>query len=155
MTDTNDWMSQFFAERAVRAEAAKGMFERNKAILIPILAGAGIVRVEIEFDGIADSGNVDTPVCFLADNACVDCPAVTVEIEDFSGLEGRLQTETKPLSEALVTIVYNALDVHHSGWEINEGAFGTFTIDVEDGTMMLGCNLRSSDYHEHELGEEG
>lgn len=28
--------------------------------------GAGIVRVEIEFDGTADSGNVDEPVCILA-----------------------------------------------------------------------------------------
>lgn len=155
MTETSDWMTQFFAERAVRAEAAKGMFERNKAILIPILAGAGIVRVEIEFDGVGDSGNVDEPVCFLADNTRADCPAADVEIEDFSGREAGLQTETKPLVEALVTIVYNALDVHHSGWEINEGAFGTFSIDVEDGIMTLGCNLRSSDYHEHEIGEEG
>lgn len=155
MTETSDLMTQFFAERAARDEAAQAMFERNKAALMPILAEAGIAAVEIDYDGMADSGSVDEPVCLSADSIRIDCPGIDVEIEDFDGRGNDIRRETKPLAEALEILVYDALEVHHPGWEINEGAFGTFRIDVTARTMTLGCNLRTCDYHEDEIGEEG
>ena len=66
-----------------------------------------------------------------------------------------IMRKSMPLSEALETVAYDALEVHHPGWEINEGAYGLFRIEVEEGTMALCCSLRATEYFETEIwGEE-
>ena len=72
------------------------------------------------------------------------------------GLRGNLAlvAEVKPICEALTDLAYEALEVHHHGWEINEGAFGTFRIDVAENTMTLCCNVRTAEYFEDEIAGE-
>ena len=65
-----------------------------------------------------------------------------------------IMRKSMPLAEALETLAYDALEVHHPGWEINEGAYGIFRIEVEEGTMALCCSLRATEYFETEIGGE-
>ena len=153
MTETEKWMRQYYADRAAREALALGMFERNKAAIMPLLAQSGIATVELAYDGMCDSGCIEAPICFDAENNVLECPALALEIEEFAPGLPQLTRTSKPLAEALEAVVYDALEVHHPGWEINEGAFGTFRIDVATSTMTLCCSVRTSHYHEDEIGE--
>ena len=39
------------------------------------------------------------------------------------------------LEAAIETLVYDYLETTHPGWEINDGAFGTFVFDVAERTI--------------------
>ena len=55
--------------------------------------------------------------------------------------------------EALEQLTYLALERHHPGWEINDGASGELVIDVAEATFVLDCSLRftATDDHSTEL----
>ena len=57
---------------------------------------------------------------------------------------------TRPeMKQALEDLAYAALELHHSGWEINDGAGGALEIDVTAETFMLDCKLRYTAYDDH------
>ena len=53
----------------------------------------------------------------------------------------------------LEQLTYLALERHHPGWEINDGACGELAIDVAEATFVLDCSLRftATDDHSTEL----
>ena len=155
MTETQDWAAQFYADRAARKVAASAVFERNKAAIIPALAAIGIASAELAYEGMGDSGCVEHPSYFGPDYQPLGAPDIQIELEEFRGGTNELVRKVKPLGEALIDLAYEALEVHHPGWEINEGAFGTFRVDVAEGRMVLCCSLRTAEYFENEIaGDE-
>ena len=56
------------------------------------------------------------------------------------------------VSDAIETLVYDLLETHHGGWEINDGAYGEFVFDVEAQSINLDFNERytATNLFEHE-----
>ena len=79
--------------------------ETLKSMLLDRLRAAGVTTFSIEFDGYADSG-------------CVEIAAL-----DGNGAKVQLPKSVEELAEAY-------LDARLSGWEIDDGSFGTVEFDV-------------------------
>ena len=64
-----------------------------------------------------------------------------------------IERQTLTVHEAIETLVYDFLRQVHSGWEINDGAYGEFTFDVAERTIKLDYNERytSSENFSHEF----
>jgi Family of unknown function (DUF6878) len=131
MTDTTE-TSTAAPAAAVRAG--------NKAIIFAALAEVGICKVSVEFDGSGDSGQIED---ILAWNTAGDTVSLPVDrklqlaspLPDYPPAEITFQ-------EAIETLAYDYLGDAHPGWEINDGAFGTFVFDVADRTITLAHNER-------------
>ena len=142
--------AQIVAQDQTRAQLAADALPANKAALFDALAAAGITSVVVTFDGCGDSGQIEG-IDARAGDILTGLPAVDVEIAtpawDGSGSEHR----TLPLPQAIEDLAYDFLRATHSGWEINEGAFGEFTFDVGERSIQLDYNERieSSEYHAH------
>ena len=67
--------------------------------------------------------------------------------------DGDGSAELHSLGQALEQLTYLALERHHPGWEINDGACGELVIDVAEATFVLDCSLRftATDDHSTEL----
>ena len=48
------------------------------------------------------------------------------------------------------SLCYEYLEEAHGGWEVNDGAYGTFVFTVADGSVVLDFNLRFSDSENYE-----
>jgi hypothetical protein len=116
----------------------------NKAIVFDALQSAGITSVHVEFDGVGDSGQIDNVTGY--DTAgVVALPSVTVTLHQVSYDGSELPNVTHQLQEAIEVLCYDYLEQEHDGWEINDGAYGTFTFDVPQRTMELEFNGRFTD----------
>lgn len=124
---------RWMAEREKNAREAR-------ARLVEIckhLAQAGIVQVDLEFDGYGDSGQFES---IRASDAKGD-----VELADISLPPEPTNTTSTSLSDTLENICFNLLESVHGGWENNDGAYGTFSIDVPNATASLDYNERFVD----------
>lgn len=145
VADHSGWRTRREAE--VRAE-----LEHLKAVLVPALQAAGIARVEVLFDGAGDSGAVEDCICYDGANAVVECPEAVVARSVATGAGKPRQAPeplTEPLSGALESVAYLALELHHPGWEINDGSSGTRLIDVPAASFVLDCSVRFVASHDH------
>ena len=72
---------------------------------------------------------------------------------DTMGRSGYHEEYSPVVLQALEQLTYLALERHHPGWEINDGACGELVIDVAEATVVLDCSLRftSTDDHSTEL----
>ncbi|HEY9578589.1 MAG TPA: hypothetical protein VIR65_01855 [Rhizorhapis sp.] len=120
---------------------------------LPRLQEAGIARVEIRFDGCGDSGAVEECACLDAAGAAIACPDVTILEDEAGNSDCDGSAELQSLGQALEQLTYLALERHHPGWEINDGACGELVIDVAEATFVLDCSLRfiATDDHSTEL----
>jgi hypothetical protein len=50
------------------------------------------------------------------------------------------------VEEAVVELCYGYLEQEHDGWEINDGAFGEFTLNVTELRIALNFNARFTDF---------
>lgn len=114
---------------------------------------AGIARVEIRFDGCGDSGAVEECACLDAAGAGIPCPEVSLMEGEADSVDRTGSREPQSLGQALEQLTYLALERHHPGWEINDGACGELVIDVAEATFVLDCSLRftATDDHSTEL----
>lgn len=132
-----DYLEQRRARRAL-ADAAR---PANKAALFDALAGAGITAVIVAFDGSCDEGQIESITAFVGE-AAVDLPPGLIAISQPRRDGSEVDVETCPPAEAIETLAYDCLEETHGGWEINDGAFGTFTFDVAARTVQLDYNER-------------
>ena len=67
--------------------------------------------------------------------------------------EGNVDGESQSLAAVLESLGYLALERHHPGWELNDGAYGQLVIDVAEASFTLDCSLRftATDDHSTEL----
>lgn len=80
-------------------------------------------------------------------------PDVTILEDEAGNSDGDGSAELHSLGQALEQLTYLALERHHPGWEINDGACGELVIDVAEATFVLDCSLRftATDDHRTEL----
>lgn len=153
MIDIEAVMADFAVRRAERQVQVAEEIQQLKAAILPRLQDAGIARVEIRFDGCGDSGAVEECACLDAAGAAIACPNVTIVEEEAVNSHGDASAELQSLGQALEQLTYLALERHHPGWEINDGACGELVIDVAEATFVLDCSLRfiATDAHSTEL----
>ena len=136
-------------EYARRAEEIRAS---NKAVLFDSLAAAGIETVTVIFDGYGDSGQIER-IDVEAGERTVLLPSDRIDIARTTWGSPEIERQTQTVQEAIETLVYDFLRQVHSGWEINDGAYGEFTIDVAERTIKLDYNERytSSEKFSHEF----
>ena len=123
MTDTENWMERVpFAERAAHKALAAAMFERNKAAIMPHLPQRGSQWSSLPMTAWATAAASSEPDYFGIDNQPLAAPEIDLEVEEIRRDTCALVGATKPICEALTDLAYEALAVHHPGWENNEGA---------------------------------
>jgi hypothetical protein len=153
MIDIEAVMADFAIRQAERKTEVAEEIQQLKAAIRPRLQEAGIARVEIRFDGCGDSGAVEECACLDAAGAAIACPDVTLQEGEADKADGAGPNEQQSLGQALEQLTYLALERHHPGWEINDGACGELVIDVAEATFVLDCSLRftATDDHSTEL----
>jgi hypothetical protein len=153
MTDFQAALAQFAVRQAEREAQAQIEIRHLKSAVISPLRSAGIVRVEIRFDGCGDSGAVEECICYDAASAPVPCPDAAVEPFRIEPPDRDAEAEPRSLAAALESLAYLALERHHPGWELNDGAYGELIIDVAVASFTLDCSLRftATDDHSTEL----
>ena len=153
MIDIEAVMADFAIRQADRKTEVAEEIQQLKAAILPRLQEAGIARVEIRFDGCGDSGAVEECVCLDAAGAAIACPDGALQEGEADKADGAGSNEQQSLGQALEQLTYLALERHHPGWEINDGACGELVIDVAEATFVLDCSLRftATDDHRAEL----
>ena len=153
MIDIEAVMADFAVRQAERQVQVAEEIQQLKTAILPRLQEAGIARVEIRFDGCGDSGAVEDCACLDAASAAVPCPHVTLMEGEVISVDRAGPEELQSLGQALEQLTYLALERHHPGWEINDGACGELSIDVAEATFVLDCSLRftATDDHRAEL----
>lgn len=140
MTEFSQLAADYLAGQAERDATADLQIAALKASLLPLFKLNGIATIKIRFDGYADSGAIEQTTFFDANGMVVECPDIPVSREG--------KDEVK-LASLLEDFAYEALERHHDGWEINDGAFGELLIDVAEENFQLDCNLRFTSYDSH------
>jgi hypothetical protein len=87
-----------------------------------------VARVEAEYDGAGDSGQIEA-----------------ISFRDASGaiVTEQVSEQTRGHVESLL---YALLNLRHGGWENNDGAFGSFGWDLSDGSMDHVHHARYTDH---------
>lgn len=153
MIDIEAVMADFAVRQAERQMQVAEEIQQLKVAILPRLQEAGIARVEIRFDGCGDSGAIDECACRDAAGAGIPCPEVSLMEGEADSVDRTGSGEPQSLGQALEQLTYLALERHHPGWEINDGACGELVIDVAEATFVLDCSLRftATDDHSTEL----
>lgn len=153
MIDIEAVMADFAVRQAERLTLVAEEIQQLKVAILPRLKEAGIACVEIRFDGCGDSGAVEECVCLDAAGVPIPCPEVSLMEGESDSVDRTGSAEPQSLGQALEQLTYLALERHHPGWEINDGACGQLVIDVAEATFVLDCSLRftATDDHSTEL----
>lgn len=118
-------------ERTSILNALKTLIPYREALL-----EAGIVKLETYYRGEGDSGDVEDTSAYNSN-------------EDEIKLEGDFQ----PVTDICYDIASSILDLpQFCGWEINDGASGTVTIDVKDDGLSI-SHLHNEYYTESNQSE--
>lgn len=153
MTDTTPIPSfdvaKWEAEARARPAAADAIRPANKAALFGALATAGITSVAVEFDGCGDSGQIES-IDAKSGGADAELLDATVVIATRGWRDTDPTERSMSIREAVEHMAYDCLAREHGGWEINAGAFGTFTFDVADRSITLEFNQRFEDVESSE-----
>jgi len=127
-----------------------GTVADEKAILYAKLKSLGIASVQIAYDGSGDSGCIESIQCRGPNNTEVTLPDTSVGIRVIETKRnpetGTYQTapvtRTVSAREALESWCYDLLEEHFPGWEIDDGASGTITLNVAQRTGQLSHDQR-------------
>lgn len=138
---------------------AKQAQEMNREILINSLKEQGVMLATVDYSGAGDSGDTCDlavqPVEILQKLTEVKIKRHVIDMT-FHGNAQRARSlrETEvALDEAISEFAMNWVDELHGGWENNDGAYGTVTINVEDETIRLEhmSYYTECESHEHTL----
>jgi hypothetical protein len=126
-------MEEMAADRKKRATSA----ELNKAALVEAIKPIGLTRIEVDFNGGGDSGQVDEVRYFIGKKEPEDLETIKrtlvqqAKINDSTNWsddkkEWVTTTKSPTIEELVEQICYDLLSANHGGWEINEGSYGEF-----------------------------
>jgi uncharacterized protein DUF6878 len=155
MTNEVTMVSDFLSAWEARFEKERGLFTEslaaNKAALFEVLSRTGITVVHVEFNGYGDEGQIESLQAY-AGEAEAELPSEEqVELTRITwGGDGESFCSECSVDSAIENLVYDFLEVHLSGWEINEGSFGDFRFNVNDQTITVQCNNRYMQYDHRE-----
>ena len=131
---TQDWLAEYRAE----AERRRKLLPAAKRPILAALKRARIVNVEVAYDGEGDSGQIGEITASDRDDKPV--PVKGSVLLNLDGTPRRYG-----LTEALDAFTWEVLSLYHDGFEINDGGFGTLSIDVAKGSFTLEHNARVVD----------
>jgi hypothetical protein len=117
-------------------EQLRNVILANKATVFDALCAAKITSVEVEFDGEGDSGQIGEVTAYQ-DLSVVTLPSTLLTLRQCHFGAAEPSTAQEPLRDAIDTLCFDALEQEHDGWEINDGAYGTFIFDVPNRTIAL------------------
>jgi hypothetical protein len=129
---------------------------QNKTTVKQFCKAHNVHRVAIEFDGYGDDGQVQS-VSFLdaeGNELKLNKEPVPIFTNHISYNKDGHQKKTIEIpgtaDELMEEMAYSVLDAASPGWEINEGAFGTITINADaSGKMDFNQRIQDSVYSEH------
>ena len=141
--DMKSIMEKMAADRKMRATSA----ELNKAALVRAVKPLGLTRIEVDFSGSGDSGQIDEVRYFVGKQQLsnVDTLKLTLVVEasisdstTYCETKKEWVTTTKSpnIEELVEQICYDLLGANHGGWEINEGSFGEFVFSFSKGNKI-------------------
>lgn len=138
----------FNARWANRQRALEDSTKLNRDAILVKLRELKIRPFTVTYDGSGDSGQIHDVPDYV--------PNVYVTwIETYPGHWPQKPQETKtvPLRRAVEDICYNILSIHHSGWENDEGAEGSFVFDADANTIKLehGTYIRETQWSERDI----
>lgn len=123
------------------------ILDANKELLFDLMEKNKIGSFEVTFDGGGDDGQIDSielPNDFLSQ---------TVFGAKISN--GSLWNNGKPtvswkhdpkIEEIIENICYETLELHHGGWENEDGARGSFSFYIESRSVVFQFDERIYDY---------
>ena len=119
----------------------------NKQVIFDALAAAGIDHVEVEFDGYGDEGSFQGTRAFKEDNEETAFPVHEITLKRPVFDTGMIEDSINTPSAAIEDMVNDFLEATHSGWENNEGAFGTFRLTLNDPQHKARIQRAVRQYH--------
>lgn len=153
MTESTPEPDRTAFDREYREFACRAaqLLQVNKTILFDVLAAAEIETIAVIFDDYGDSGQIER--IDVEPGGTNRLPSGQIEIARTAFGSSEIQRQILTVQEAIETLVYDFLRQVHSGWEINDGAYGEFTFDVAERTIKLDYNERytSSEHYSHEF----
>lgn len=122
----------------------------------------GIAKIEVNFDGCGDSGQIEDMTVFNEAGDEIEISLESIGVGKVAFVRGYqyngdgTTTEIKDVRNAnfgdlLEEICYNLLEQRHGGWEINEGSYGTFTFDFINQKINLTFNERVTEVNTTEI----
>lgn len=144
MDNTAPMLADFTARQLANRARVTARIDALKQAVIQPLRQLGIASIEVMFDGYGDSGAVEDIACRTSDDQPIDLPEIAI-----AGIEHDGEPSETTLRQALEDLAYAALELHHPGWENNDGAGGTLEIDVVNASFALDCKLRHTAYDDH------
>lgn len=128
------------------SKVATAAHKINKSAVFAALKEARIKHVVLEFDGCADSGQIEAWDIEQEDGDNIShadlLPKVMVERLTVRWDQTQSDRSQVMLASAMEDLCYDLLDESYSGWGNNDGSYGTFVFDVEKGTVTLEHNRR-------------
>lgn len=115
----------------------------NRGRLLAALVRLNATEVTIDYEGYGDSGDVSgvsiSPVTLMPSlqTETVSLCRVLRHHEEGKSRFELAEEPTQSLEEALKDFTYAWLEIQHGGWENNEGARGTVTINVPKNRFEL------------------
>ena len=117
--------------------------EKNREILIAALKAQGIIYATVDYSGAGDSGDTCDlavqPPELLAGLSEIKVKQHVVDVQYLGyGQRACSMRETEvALDEAVRDFAMRWVDSLYGGWENNDGASGTVTINVTDNLIVL------------------
>jgi hypothetical protein len=141
----SDWMAQANAY----AERKEAIFPTNRAAIFDAMERHGIDTVILAFDGSGDSGQIENVSAIP--EAAPKLSLLRVQQKEARWESDVIESREIDLRTALENLAYALLEKSHDGWEINEGAYGEFTLYTKSREITLDYNERfeSSVYSRH------
>ena len=112
----------------------------------------GIEKIEVVFDGCGDSGQMeDITVFSKTEDQNINLNKIPIgKVQFTTGTQyngdgtttKRTEVREATFADIVEEICYNLLAERHGGWEINEGSYGTFTLDFINKKIHLEFNER-------------
>jgi hypothetical protein len=116
----------------------RDLLQAAKPVLIAALASIGVAKVEVEYDGEGDSGQINSTFGFNDRGETVDlCKPHPVSIG-----QGDRPSHYDSVEEFIEDFAWDLLEQYHAGFVNNDGGFGRVTIDVADARITLDHNDR-------------
>lgn len=140
-------VADVFARLAEEQGRVSVLLAENKATLFDRLTAAGVARVQVEFDGGGDSGQIESIEAQTGDGAPVDLPDGALSLHLLDGPDGAPRYQDQSVRDVIETLAFDCLFQTHIGWENNEGGYGTFLFEVATRGIHLEMNTRVTEVH--------
>jgi hypothetical protein len=139
-------------------ELSQYVLTLNRELLIGTLKALNITEVRVNYEGGGDSGDVmDFDVIPESSLPLLESEKLDYHAVHGEFIDGHYQylssIQSKSLNEALTDIALSWVELHHSGWENNDGGQGVILIDVAGNR----CDLNHTEFYvestlyEHQL----